>query len=508
MKRAVIVSLCLGWLGASGCVYYNAMWSARRFAKEARRADAKGRMLEARTHWARAAVKAESVVTQHPRSRWAEEALVLQVEGLARSGACEATAGSLARAMRLSGRPALRERAALAAAECALEANDAVTAERRLAGVTDSRDPARRSRAEFLAGRAAAMQEDYPSAIEWYRRSREREAGPARARALLAAGRTAEAVTLFDTLARGRFVEKEWAAVLDALSRAAGPEAGSGALDRLLARRRVPAGIRARLLLADGDRFFAQGQPSAAAARYVQVAELVPDSSDGQRARVRQVRVFAAQAESLADLVEAQARLYRVTRTGAPSAAAGEARSLESLVRRVLVRQDVDEGAQFRTAELVRDSLGASRLAGRLFVGFARQWPSSIFAPKAVVAAAALLAEQRDSLIAVLDSSYPTSPYTRALRGEFSPAFAAAEDSLARALGLELQPPTAFLVSRVSAPVPGPRGPLLDAPPVATAARGAAAASPATSRQSPRPDQGRPARRAPGERLAEPRDTL
>src|SRR2546422_3931875 len=38
---------------------------------------------------------------------------------------------------------------------------------------------------------------------------------------------------------------------------------------------------------------------------------------------------------------------------------------------------------------------------------------------------------------AVLDSAYAGSPYTLALRGEPSPAFAAAEDSLARALGLD-----------------------------------------------------------------------
>ncbi len=128
----------------------------------------------------------------------------------------------------------------------------------------------------------------------------------------------------------------------------------------------------------------------------------------------------------------------------------------------------------FRVAELVRDSLSAPRVAAQLFLAFAAGRPSSIFAPKALVAAAALLPEQRDSLLAVLDSSHAGSPYTLALRGDPSPGFAAAEDSLARALGLEPPAAAALRVWRVAPPVPGPRGPGLDPPP----ARAPAAASP------------------------------
>ena len=72
----------LGLLAAlSGCAYYNAMWSAERFAKQAQRLESRGQDAEARQQWARAAVKAESVIARHPRSRWADDALVLQAEG-------------------------------------------------------------------------------------------------------------------------------------------------------------------------------------------------------------------------------------------------------------------------------------------------------------------------------------------------------------------------------------------------------------------------------------------
>src|SRR5207302_556559 len=79
----------------------------------------------------------------------------------------------------------------------------------------------------------------------------------------------------------------------------------------------------------------------------------------------------------------------------------------------------------------------APHLAGRLFVGFARTHPGSPFAPKALVAALAVLPDAHDSLVAALDARYPASPYTVALRGADSPAFAAAEDFLAQSLGVE-----------------------------------------------------------------------
>jgi hypothetical protein len=490
VRRALVLLAAAG--GASGCVYYNGMWSAEHLAGEARRAEAHGSVSEARTYWAGAAVKAESVVAQHPRSRWAEPALVLEGEGLARSGACERAAAPLGLALRIVRREELRERATLALAECALDATDLTGANRRLTEVTSSRDPRRRSHAAFLAGRAAELGGDYAAAAEWYGRSAEQAAPVARARVLLAGARTAEALALLDTLAGGRFWEADWAALMDEVARAAGPDSASAALDRLFAQARVPAGAHGRLLLADGDRLLTAGRARAAGARYAAIVALVPDSVVGQQARVRALRALAAQADSLGDLVAIRARLTRLI----PGAPTGDAHGLELLLRRLLDPEQVAEGQEFRTAELVRDSVGASHLAGRLFVTFAGTYPASLFAPKALVAAVALLPDTRDSLLAVLDRRYAASPYTLALRGEESPAFAAAEDSLARTLGLELAPPAVLLpVGRVAAPVPGPRGPALDPPVAASVA--------AVPLVRPREDSGR--RPRPG---AQPRDSL
>src|SRR3989442_873370 len=91
---------------------------------------------------------------------------------------------------------------------------------------------------------------------------------------------------------------------------------------------------------------------------------------------------------------------------------------------------------RFGAAELARASLGAPRLAARLYLDFARLHPTSLFAPKAMIAALPLSPAAADSLLAVLDSGYATSPYTQALHGAASPAFAAAEDSPPPALGV------------------------------------------------------------------------
>jgi len=128
----------LALAAATGCAYYNAMWSAERFAKDARRLEARGQEAEARAQWARAAAKAESVIVHHPRSRWADDALVLKAEGLARAGTCTAAAPVITKARNDVTDVALRERVALAAAHCALAAGRPVEAETALAGVLDS----------------------------------------------------------------------------------------------------------------------------------------------------------------------------------------------------------------------------------------------------------------------------------------------------------------------------------------------------------------------------------
>lgn len=485
-------------LSAAGCAYYNAMWSAERYARDARRLEARGQDTEARTQWSRAALKAESVLVRHPGSRWADDALVLRGEGLARAGACASAAAPIAKALSTVSDAPLRERAGLAAAQCALVNGKPVEVERALADALASSDGGRRSRAEYLAGQSAATRREYDAALTHFARSREPGAWPARVRTLIAADRLADAAAVLDTLAGKRFDTSEWNELLQTLALAGGPDVAARALDKMMARgtSRVSNADRARLLIADGDRWLERAELDAAADRYRQAVAASGASGDASVAHVRELRVTAARAEGRVDLAPIGAELDRVARSGGSGGAgAGDARALLELVGHVSATPETP-GAAFRAIELARDSLRAPRLAGRLFLELAAADTGSLFAPKALVAALPLLPDQRDSIVTVLERAYPASPYTRAFRGDPSPAYAAAEDSLARELGVQVVRGSAA-AARVRAVtlLTGPRGPWLDEPPGQAAGR-----TPAPTRPTapvPPPVRARPTREVP-----------
>ena len=248
------------------------------------------------------------------------------------------------------------------------------------------------------------MRGDVPAALERLAGSEDAAAGFTRARLLAAAGRTGEVAALLDTLTRRRFVEAEWAAALDDVARASGPDVAAHTLDRLLARQRVRDRARARLLLADGNRRLAGGELDAAQRRYAQAERAAPDSVEGQRARLLLVRVAASRAERPDELAAVARRLTGLLQSGPGGPVGTEALAFQETVQRVLVLDASGDAALFRAAELARDSLGSAPLAGRLFLRIVTLAPSSLFAPKALVAAAGLLPESHDSLVALLSS--------------------------------------------------------------------------------------------------------
>lgn len=445
----------------SGCAYYNGMWSAERLAHQARHQEASGQAAEARVTWERAAEKAESVLVHHPHSRWADDALVLQAEGLARSGACGAAAQPLRRALTTVSDEALRERAALAGAECLLAHARPGEIEGLLAPVLASRDHRRRSRAAYLAGEAALARGNGVLAARRFAESAEPAAGPGRLRALIEAGRPSAAVALMDSLARRTRDEGEWSRVLEALGRKAGPEVAAAALDSLLRYGRLSMGTRARLLVADGDRLRAARLLDRAAERYRGAAALVPDSTVGGQARLRLELVHAARVADVEELDSLASRLDILTRALTGSGQA-EARTWRRLVETIR-RGDSAEITAFRAAELARDTLEAPALAASLFLRFAARYPTSLFAPKALIAAGQVGATPVDSLDRVLRTRYAASPYTLAYQGASSPAFRAVEESLAIAFGVaRADALPAAAAGRFAAPRPGPRGPMLD----------------------------------------------
>lgn len=446
-----------------GCAYYNAMWSAEQYAKGARKLEGQGMSSEARSQWAQAAAKAEAVVAKHPRSRWADDALVLQAEGLARSGSCEEAEAVIVRARGLAKDDALRERVELADAQCALAAGRPVQAEAAVREVLSSRDQSRRSRAEYFTGVAASLRLDHAAAVEHFRRSRELAALPACAYSLLELGRAADAAALIEEIGEEPTLAAERADLLNRLAVVGGPELASATLDRLVTRR-VPFAEQARLLIADGDRRAGHGHYQEAEARYVRAAAVGGlASNEATTAYVRVQRLTIMRATQRSDLVPVIEELRSLSQG---ERASTDAKQLLTQVTPVVAEPPSSMGARLHIAERVRDSLGASALAGQLFLDVAAADTGSLYAPKALVAAVALLPERRDSIVGVLDTRYAGSPYTRAFHGEASVAYAVAEDSLARELGLEMttvaSAPSSGL--RFAPPIPRVRGPRLEEP--------------------------------------------
>ena len=85
---------------------------------------------------------------------------------------------------------------------------------------------------------------------------------------------------------------------------------------------------------------------------------------------------------------------------------------------------------RFTVAELLRDSLGAPALAAQMFYLIGREHPSSVLAPKALLAAASIDAQNADSVYRVLLRDYSASPYTLAISGQMTERYAVVEDSV------------------------------------------------------------------------------
>lgn len=461
MRRRAQVLACVASL-SWGCVYYNGLWNAHRYARDARRAERNGQPDAAAASWGLSAIEAESVAVHHPHSGWAPDALLTAAEGLAGSGDCTGAVDRAGRAVALSADPALLERAALVRARCAYRAGAYDAAGALAAPVIASKDRDRRYEAALLAGRAARDAGDPDSAVRLLAHSPERAAGVTEALALIEAGRIGGADSLCAVLGSRRPLEEDWDSIFAAFWRAAGEAHTSWVVGRVLPRTRLSSGARARLYLDDADRLLAGGDPDAADRRFLDAGAAAPDSGEADRADLGRIRVRVARLTSLDSLGALKGALAPYTTRGA---AVSEARHLQQLLN-ALGEHDSSVTTAFRMSELASDSLDARQLGAFFLLGFAQRNPNSVFAPKAILAALPLAAGRSDSLTGVLEAGYRTSPYTLAFQGAPSPGFVTAEDSLGRLFGLRSVTVLPNLAARENVrwapPRTGKRGPLLD----------------------------------------------
>ena len=433
MVLVVTAALC----GPSGCVYFNGMYNANREAREAQRLERQGRSAEARDRWQRAVVHAESVATRHPRSRWADDALVVRGRGLVQLESYTEATTVLEQAVRRAGSPAVRAEALTLLGRSNLLLRRFDVARAVLDSALASDQPRVEAEARLFRGRALLALGMTEAAVADLTASREPIAPFDRAAALLLLRDTAAARAQLEALVGSRpYREGLWRGALDTLAQVGAPESAARLAEQLVARGDLTRGASARLLLDDGDRRLALRDTAAARARYDRAVQAAPDSAEARLGGVRLARLAVAGAAAESDLSAASLQLARLAADGGP--AAREAQPVLRLLGRIdslAEETSAPDACWFLRAELLRDSLRSMRLAANAFGEMATRFPASPWTPKGIVAAVAAGHPAADSLRALLDQRYADSPYRLAAlglaaAGAAADAYRVLEDSL------------------------------------------------------------------------------
>lgn len=426
--QLLLVSLSLG-----GCAYYNGLYNAKDLARRAERAAERGREFEARSLWGQVTVKAETVLVRFPDSKHADEARFLLGRGLERTGECGRAVAPLGQVVRDAMDPVRTDAAAVLLSTCLMQAGDVEGAGLAVERLLQSPDPARRAEAELRTGIAYRRRGRTDEAIALLRRSTHTTARRELAAAYAEAGRVDDALALGDSLLAERDALVPWGAVLHGIERHA-PRLVGPLLDRVLAGVMLPPDSAATWLREDGERAL-PGDTARALERFAAAYASAPSRPAGMEAHLRALGLRLAVAEDdvlidsipalLEDVAPSTGNAYLKARQLATNAG-----RLGALYDSVALQAPQGDLRAFVLGELLRDSLGAGRLAAKLWRGILDSQPSSPYAAKAMLAVTTVEPGTGDLEAAV--TRYPESPYVVALRGGDDPTYRLLEDSLAR----------------------------------------------------------------------------
>ena len=434
MRRLLPLLLVAGFLpGAAGCAYYNGMYNANHLAHRAEKAQRQGRTFEAQSLWSQAEVRADSVIARHPTSQYVDDAELIRAKSMISRGECEQAIPPLQIASLSQDSPEVAQEATELLGQCQLQTGDLRGADRAFVALLSSPDAAVRADAALQHGRALLASGQYQAALV----AVDSLSGPApdvvRAGAYAGLGQVASAEPLIAEAINAQDITISWDSVLAGIGRV-DPALASRLTSQVILIPNLPTEERDRLLMADGMRLL-RTNPDSGLARLRAASAAVPVTDASLRARLAIAQYTMGQAAALADLQQARSGLESLSEIGGPSSIRALA-YLRALDRVKLYADSVPAGAPqgdlatFIIAETVRDSLTAPRIAAELFAAVPAGWPTSPYAPKALLALAVLLPQEADSLHAVLETSYAGSPYLALVEGNVTPAALALEDSL------------------------------------------------------------------------------
>jgi hypothetical protein len=429
MRRTWLLALLL----LAGCAYYNGMYNANRLAKRARKSERAGRTFEAQGYWAQAEVRADSVVAQHPRSTWVDDAQLIRGEAMISRGDCPGAIPALEDASLSRDSPDVAERALALLGRCRLVAGDLIGADRAFVALMSSPDSARRGAARLQHASVLRTDGSYQAALD----ALDGLEGPApdaeRAAAYAGLGRIAEALPLIDQALARQDLALPWDSTLAGIGRA-DPGLASRYASAVVLLPGLSGELRDDLLMADGLRLLV-ADPDSGLARLRAAASVQPITNASLVARLRISEYLMAHAATLTELESAREGLSSLSEVGGPSSirALGYLRVLDRVrayTDSVPAGAPQGDLATFVVAETVREGVPAPQIAAQLFASVPASWPASPYAPKALLALAVLQPAEADSIFHELELGYPDSPYLRLVAGDVTPAVLALEDSL------------------------------------------------------------------------------
>jgi hypothetical protein len=442
MRRRLLPLACSLLLA---CGYFNTMYNARRSFGDAERAAARGEREAARRAYTEAIEKAAASYRGHPDGRWADDALFLI--GRARFALGEVDAAHAAFTALLAREPQGELRwgalAWLGAAEVrrGRPAEAVVHLDSALANVDAGSDIAATARlwralARFDLGQSATAWDD----LEALRLDDDDAAFQAD---LAAASRALQ----LDDSARFRIGATRLLRDADAapladsiatLTDAAATRWGAAWVHEVMSAVEGgawPTAAREEQMLARAMLAARAGDTTAA------INEALAVADHAAPVRAASARTLAAQLELAR--VDSVPGLERVRTMLLPSLADEQVRATVRAIRiaEVLIGRAIEADqplALFAAAEIARDELNAPRLARSLFIAYARAAPDAVWAPKSMLAAAALSssAEAHEEVMRWLHGK-KSNVYVKAMSGEEdAEAWTSAEAALAGTLSV------------------------------------------------------------------------
>lgn len=317
----------------------------------------------------------------------------------------------------------------------------------------ESRLEARVARAEARRrlGRLQDADADYVEAIRL--RPDEPRLRLERFHLLLQAGRADDAAAEFLALVRRPqrvAVEEQILAAADSFARRA-PQAARVALAGA-ASTPLRGSTQASLITRRGELWRAAGELDSARAEFQRATAIAPGTNGSVAGKVALARLDLAQADSVSDLERVKDVVERAG-LGGLGAEVVEARLLARRVQRCLEIAKLGDVAWLTAAEVARDSLDAPYLSRALFLRFADELPTSVWAPKAILAALAVGPypygapgpPSDEELRRRLRAEYASNPYVAAVDGSANAEAEGGENagmsfaSAERALDVRLQ---------------------------------------------------------------------